>query len=152
MSARVIGLGQRYGGDDAAGIAVIAHLRELGCPAGLELVEIHDASALVDALCTPLRVVVVDALLGRGRPGTVHLLSAASLGASALTALSTHGLDLPQAIALAEALHPEAVSRDIAIVGVEIARVERFHRGLSPEVEGAIEAAAQRVLAIAARP
>ena len=144
----MIGLGQRFGGDDAVGLAVAAMLRERDASEELEVREVGDATALVDALLTPAPVIIVDALLGDGEPGTLHLLSPEALGAGALAAVSSHGLDVGQAIALSRVLHPDAVSPRIQILGVEIARAERFHEGLSPQVLAAVQQAACAVLTL----
>lgn len=149
MKTRVIGLGQRHGGDDAVGRAVIARLRALAPPAAMELVEVDDPSALIEALLSERRVVLVDALLGAGDPGRVHHLAPEQLGQGALAALSTHGLDVPQAIALARSLYPDAVSPRIELVGIEIARATRFTEGLSPPVLAAVDEAAKAVMALA---
>jgi hydrogenase maturation protease len=144
----VIGLGQRYGGDDAVGLAVVARLRALGCPDGVELVEAPDAAHLVAALETPGRAIIVDALLGPGEPGRIHVITPGDLDAGGLSAVSTHGLDVPGAIALAAALYPSR-ARAVHIVGVEIARATRFREGMSPEVAAAVDGAVAAVLALA---
>jgi hydrogenase maturation protease len=144
----VIGLGQRFGGDDAVGLAVLARLAELGGGEELEQVEVEDATQLIEALLTPRRAVIVDAVLGAGEPGRVHLLSPDALARGALSAVSTHGLDVAQAIALARRLYPDTVSPRIQLVGVEIARAERFQQGLSPALAAAVDRAAEAVIAL----
>ncbi|WP_437707110.1 hydrogenase maturation protease [Sorangium sp. So ce448] len=119
MTARIIGLGQRAAGDDAAGLAVIEALRRRGLPGDTEVVEARDATALVSLLQTPSAVVVVDAVLA-SPPGEVLDLSPSDLAAGAPVPVSTHGLGVGQAIELARITAPDRLSPDIRIVGVSI--------------------------------
>ncbi|WP_437603102.1 hydrogenase maturation protease [Sorangium sp. So ce590] len=163
MTARVIGLGQRVAGDDAAGLAVLEALRRRGPPSGAELVEARDASALVSLLQAPATVVIVDAVLA-SPSGEVIELSPSDLAAGAPVPVSTHGLGVGQAIELARLTAPDRLSPDIRIVGVSISRpcqrgsgrrapagdpepraLEQAD-GLSPEVAAAVPRAVARVL------
>ncbi|WP_437944169.1 hydrogenase maturation protease [Sorangium sp. So ce281] len=119
MTTRIIGLGQRAAGDDAAGLAVLEALRRRGLPDDAEVVEARDATALVSLLQTPSTVVVVDAVLA-SPPGEVLDLSPSDLAAGAPVPISTHGLGVGQAIDLARITAPDRLSPDIRIVGVSI--------------------------------
>ncbi len=141
--ARVIALGQSAAGDDGVGLAVLDALRGT---AEVELVHAAEDSALVSLLATPVPVVLVDAVVG-GRPGEVVELEAEELAASGVRPVSTHGLGVGRAIALARVLTPEAVSPAIRIVGITIARPARYAQRLSPEVAAAVPRAAARVRA-----
>lgn len=145
--ARVIALGQAAGGDDGAGLAVLAELRRRGVPEGVELVHAAEDTALLTLLETPVPIVLVDAVLG-GEPGAVLDLTPEELDAGGFRPVSTHGLGAPQAIALARALAPAAVSATIRIVGITIARPERYLQELSPAVAAAVPRAAERVRAL----
>jgi hydrogenase maturation protease len=145
----VIGLGQRAAGDDAVGLAVLEHLRQVGAPPGIELVEAAEATALIELLQTRRPVVVVDAVLDRRRPGDVVELAEEELAALAEEprVTSTHGVGVAQAIQLARALGPGGVSPHITIVGVTIAQPQRYTTGLSEAVRRAVPIAARLVLA-----
>ncbi|WP_052518269.1 hydrogenase maturation protease [Archangium violaceum] len=142
---RVIGLGQAAAGDDQVGIAVIEHLRALGAPERLELLLAPEPSALLPLLETPAPVVLVDAVLA-APAGEVLVLEPDELEQRGLSTMSTHGLGVAQAVALARLLSPSGVSPSIRIVGVSISRPERFRQGLSPEVAAAVPRAAEQVL------
>ncbi|WNG23183.1 hydrogenase maturation protease [Cystobacter fuscus] len=142
---RVIGLGQAAAGDDQVGLAVIEHLRSLGVPGRLELLLAPEPSALLSLLETPAPVVLVDAVLA-APAGEVLVLEPDELEQRGLSTMSTHGVGVSQAVALARLLSPSAVSPSIRIVGVSIARPERFQQGLSPEVAAAVPRAAEQVL------
>ena len=146
MGARVIGIGQQAAGDDGVGIAVVRHLREHGGLNGAELVEAAEPSALIPWLEGADSVVLVDAVLGGGEPGDVLRLTPESLAGGGVQPLSTHGMGVAQAVELARTLAPDSTARRIWIVGVCIARPERYSRALSAEVERAVLRAAALVV------
>ena len=148
--ARVIALGQTAAGDDGAGLAVLEALRREGLPPAVELVHAADDSALVTLLATPAPVVLVDAVLG-GTPGEVIELGPEQLDARDVRPVSTHGLGVAQAIALARTLAPDTVSPAIRIVGITIAPPARYLQALSPAVAAAIPRAVDRVRALVER-
>jgi hydrogenase maturation protease len=145
MGARVVGIGQRLAGDDGVGLRVAERVRALDLP-GVEVASAASATDLIAALEGPERVIVVDAVLGPGEPGRLHVAAPEDFGAGRLVAVSTHGLDVPGAVAMARALYPETVAPSIRIVGVEIARADRLGEGLSAEVAMAVEGAARAVI------
>jgi hydrogenase maturation protease len=151
MRARVIGLGQRLAGDDAVGLAVVERLRARGVPPYVELFEAADASALLDLLRTTGPVVIVDAVVGKGSPGEVVELDAADFERASDRPLSSHGLDVVGAIALARMLSEDETSPRIQIVGVRIAAPARWTCGLSPAVGAAVERAARIALRLTCR-
>jgi hydrogenase maturation protease len=149
MPARVIAIGQGAAGDDGVGFAVLDRLRADGVPADVELRRAEEDAALVTLLATPHPVVIVDAVLG-SPPGRVVDLDPAQLAAAGLPPVSTHGLGVAQAIALARVLAPEDVAPSIRIVGVTIERPQRYAQTLSAPVAAAVAPAAARVRALVA--
>ncbi|MAG36238.1 MAG: hydrogenase maturation protease [Dehalococcoidia bacterium] len=114
----VIGLGNLYRGDDAAGLAAAQHLREVA-PPELEIIEHSgDPLVLLDALAAAERVIVVDAVQSGAHPGTVHRLEVGDQPLSAAVATaSTHSVGLAELIELARTLG-KLPSR-VTIYGVE---------------------------------
>lgn len=151
MSTRIIAIGEPEAGDDGVGPAVIAHLLATGGLGAAELVTVGEASALVPLLEFDGVVILVDALLGVAAPGEVFALAPEALDVRALAPLSTHGIGVGQAIALARMLAPERVAATILIVGVAIERPRRLGAELSAPVAAAVAAAAERVRALVAR-
>lgn len=147
VRARVVGLGQPVAGDDGVGIAVLRYLRQIGVPAGTELFEVADATALLPLLETSDPVVIIDAVVGHGTEGEVLELDGEDLGirSDGPRPLSTHGVNLGQVIGLARLLHAGAVSSQISFVGVTITRPDRHVYGLSPAVLAAVPRAAAAV-------
>lgn len=144
--ARVIGIGEEGAGDDGVGIAVVRYLRERGVPAGVELLTIPEASALIPLLATPAAVVLIDAVLA-APPGAVLELTPEALEPGRASP-SSHLLAVPLAIALARALAGGAFAPSLLIVAVTIERPRGYRRSLSRAVAGAVPGAAARVLAL----
>jgi hydrogenase maturation protease len=150
MAVRVVGLGQRFAGDDGVGLEIVRRLREEGVPAGVELLEASDASVLLPMLETPCPVLVVDAVVGEGEPGTIVELDEAHIGASPDRLLSTHGLDVATVIGVARQVFAGRATPAVRVIGVRIAAPCRREIGLSPVVSAALSPATRAVRAWAA--
>lgn len=146
-AARVVGVGQPAAGDDGVGLAVLAALRDMGPPRGTELLQAPDGAALVPILETSQPVMILDAVVGAA-PGQVMALSPEELEAVARWPVSTHGLGVPEAIALARLLYGARCATVITILGVGIAPPAALRVGLSPEVAASVPQAAARALAL----
>ncbi len=144
MSARVIGIGHDGSGDDAVGLVVARRLRSIGVPREVEIFEVSDAAALLEHLETKRPVIVIDAVVGGGRPGDVVEIAASELAASRHRFVSTHGVDVASAVVLAQLLF---ANDDMTVVGVAIAPDAVRGQTLSPTVADAVERAAAAVLA-----
>ena len=147
MHVRIIGLGQAAAGDDGVGLAVLERLRERGLPEGVELLRAAEDSALISLLETAVPVVLIDAAVATP-PGEVLELTADELASQSLRPVSTHGMGVAQAIALARALAPGSVSPSVRIVAVTIARPRRYRQRLSAAVAAAVPRAVDRVVAL----
>ena len=145
VKARVIALGQAAAGDDGVGFAVLEELQRRGVPADMELHRAQEPTALIPLLETPARVVLVDAAVG-ATPGEVIELGADDLSQQRPQTLSSHGIGVGEAIALARQLSPEQISPSIRIVAVTIGPPDRCGHGLSPAVAAAVGWAADKVL------
>jgi len=117
---RVVGCGNSFAADDAAGLEVIRRLRACGeweCEllempqAGVELMEILDGAQTV---------VFVDAVSSGALPGTIHLVSLPSQAVEprALGSFSSHGWGLAETLKLRTALG-RTLPR-LFLVGIEI--------------------------------
>lgn len=144
--AIVVGIGQLAAGDDGVGLAVARAL----AARGLAVRESADASILLALLADGHRVVVVDAVAGGGPPGAVIRIDPDALAAGGAAPLSSHGLGVAEAIAIARTLHGDGVVAGLAIVGVAIGRPAAHAIGLSPAVAAAIGPAAALAAELAA--
>jgi len=157
--ARIAAVGQRLAGDDGVGPAVLDYLRACGVPPGVTLHELREPSALWPLLDGGGPLVIVDAVVagpaGGGGPevGRVLELGLEDLEARGLRSVSSHGLSVGEALALATMAADTRGARRAAprvrIVAVTIALPARAARTLSPAVAEAIPRAAERALALA---
>jgi hydrogenase maturation protease len=146
MTVRVIALGQPLAGDDAAGLAIVERLGLEGVPPGVELFQAPDAAGLISLLQTPDSVLLLDAVVGPGPPGELVELAETEIASAAVPLLSTHGLGVAQAIALARILFGREAAPEIRLIGVRIDVPQRWSPGLSPAVASAVARAAREAL------
>jgi hydrogenase maturation protease len=139
----VIGLGNAFRGDDAAGLAVA---RALGDDPRV-LVHEGEPIDLLDCWDGAGEVIVIDAARSGAAPGTVHHLD--GLAEPVAAGGSTHAFGLAETVALARALG-RAPAR-LSVVGIE---GERFGagEGLSPAVASAVEQVARELRARLGKP
>jgi hydrogenase maturation protease len=140
----VVGLGNSWAGDDAAGVLVARELRER-LPQGVALME-HEGepTALIDAWSGRRLAIVVDATSGAGAPGAISCFDATTSPLpSGFKASSTHAFSLVEAIELARSLG--RLPGRLIVVGVE---GQSFAAGAepSPAAAAGIESACTQVL------
>jgi len=147
---RIVGVGQRLAGDDGVGLAVIDHLRRSALPPAITIAEVREPSALIPMLGdTPGRLIIVDAVLAEP-PGEVLDLDADALEARGLASVSSHGLSVGQALALARATMQAAASvPDVRVVAITTALPVRGSQRLSAAVAASVPRAARLALALA---
>lgn len=150
---RVIGFGNPDAGDDAAGILALSRVREaLEAVPGVEVVPRAAPLAAVHLLEGADAVVVVDAVRapGGGTPvGTIVRVEGGpdGLPAGIRSSLSSHGLGVAEAVALAAAIGPAPRVVVLGVVAAEGgASAAVAARGLSEAVERAIPDLAEAVL------
>jgi hydrogenase maturation protease len=100
----VAGLGNPDRGDDGAGFAAAALVRE-AAPGGVAVVQLEgDQLALLDAWDGAAEVYVVDAVRSGGEPGNVYPFDACAPLSARFSRRGTHWLGLADVIELARAL------------------------------------------------
>ncbi len=140
--ALLIGAGNAWRGDDAAGLHLVQRLRRR-LP-GVRALELSgEAAELLEAWRESELVVVVDAVSSGAPAGTLHRFDATAepLPARLLTR-STHGWGVAQAIELGRALG--RLPRRLIVYGIE-GQDFQFGQTLSPAVERALEEAVELV-------
>ena len=140
----VIGLGNLYRRDDAAGLVVAQRLRPKA-PGHVTVVE-HEGepTALLEAWRDAHAVVLIDAVFSGAEAGTIHRLDAqAARIPQELFRYSTHAVSVAEAIELARALGQ--LPSKLVVYGIE-GRDFGAGLGLSPEVEGRVDELVERVL------
>jgi hydrogenase maturation protease len=146
----VIGIGNPYRRDDGIGPAVIAGIERCRLPGVTLASSDGEPSQLIEAWSGALLAVLVDAVLcDRPEPGRIHrsVLHPGGAGVAAVSrrapAGSTHGLGIPDAVRLAEALG--RVPGRLVVFAVEAASIG-FGLGLSPAVAACLPALTGAVL------
>ena len=145
MSAILVaGVGNRDRRDDGAGpeVARRAALRLMPGSESLRFLEVPEALDLLDLWSDSQLCLVVDAVRTGAAPGTVHSLDLGARPPSWTRGGSTHGLGVAEALLLAQQLG-RAPDR-VLLLGIEGGEFGQGV-GLSPEVERAVNPAADRV-------
>ncbi len=146
---RVIGCGNPDAGDDAVGAVAIREVRDrLWSVPRVEVVEAGSPLDAVPLLADAEAVVLVDAIRTRGGARSSGELLRLEAGADGLPvdvrgSLSSHGVGIAEAVAVARALGSRA---SIVVLGVEAGR-SGPGEGLSPEVTAAVPALIELVIA-----
>jgi hydrogenase maturation protease len=133
----LIGIGNRFRGDDAVGLEVVRRLR-LAHPPGVELIEQEgEPASLIEAWSTADEALVIDGVSSGSAPGTIHRFDVthAPLPAEVFNP-STHAMGLPEAVELAREL--ERLPGRLVVYGIE---GESFQagEGLSEPVQKTVE-------------
>jgi hydrogenase maturation protease len=139
----VIGVGNRWRSDDAAGLEVVARLRGT-LPEEVEILEREgEPTSLIDAWRGADAAWVVDAVSSGVQPGTLHRLDAAERGLpTEIFRTSTHHFGLAEAVELGRAVG--ALPPRLVVFGIEAARLD-VGDSLTVEVADAVDRAAEAV-------
>jgi hydrogenase maturation protease len=145
MRILLLGLGNPLLGDDAVGLKVAAVVRER--LDGSEGVHVLDEEAgglrLMERMTGYDRVVLVDAAVTGGAPGTIRRLAPDELPTQRTGV--AHGIDLPRALALGRQLgYP--MPAEVRVVAIEAESVLEFRHDMTAAVAAAVEPAVAAVL------
>ena len=141
---KVIGVGNEWRGDDAVGLLVARRLKEDQLPQ-VEIVESRGTvTAVREAWEDAAGVIVVDAMVSGGPPGTIYRFDAHGAGVPVELSRSpsSHGWGVAEALALGKVL--QELPPCLIIYGIE---GKNFGPGqeVSQEVAAAIPEAARRI-------
>ncbi len=140
----VIGIGNAYRGDDAAGLAVADRVR-VAAPPGVEVLRYEgEPVSLIDRWDRARSVYLVDAVSSGGEPGSIYRFDATGLPLGApFSRRGTHAFGVAETIELARALG----RLPLQLIGYGI-EGRSFGRGagLSPEARRAVSIASARLL------
>ena len=140
----VIGIGNAYRSDDAAGLIAARRVNEQASERCSVIEHTGEGAALMELWKDADPVIVIDAVRSGAAPGTVSRFDAAlrPLPAS-MFRHSTHAFGLLEAVELCRAL--KQLPRQLIVYGVE---AQNFEAGtnLSPAIEIAMPSLVERVL------
>jgi hydrogenase maturation protease len=139
MKTRIIGCGNLHRMDDAAGVLVAEHLRELGIRAEIQS---GGAFELVDSWNEVDDVILVDAVVTGSSVGTVHIWDGNPPKVPTSPQVSSHGFGIAEAINLAKIL--DLLPHHLRVYGIE---GKNFGIGetVSPEVLASVAPVAQQI-------
>lgn len=147
MRVRVLGCGNWFAGDDAVGLQVAREVRRQPLPAGVDVIEVGGGGLSVLPLLAGIdKAILVDAMMSGAQVGIVRRYAAPDLVPQDAWRFSTHQLDLAEALQLGHQFQPEALPRELVVVGIEIPPPMRFHLGLSRAVAEAVPMAVEMIL------
>jgi hydrogenase maturation protease len=140
----VIGIGNAYRSDDAAGLIAARRVNEQASEHCSVIEHSGEGAALMELWKDADPVIVIDAVRSGAAPGTVSRFDAAlnPLPVSGFRD-STHAFSLAEAVELSRAL--KQLPRQLIVFGVE---AQSFEAGtnLSPAIEFAMPSVVERVL------
>lgn len=141
---KIIGIGNAWRGDDAAGLWVARCLEQENLPQVQISENLGTATALTDAWQDATRVIVVDAVVTGDPPGAIYRFDAHDPAATfpVSASASSHGWGVAEAVALGRLF--QELPPVLIIYGIE-GQNFTLGDGLSPAVAAAIPEAARRI-------
>jgi hydrogenase maturation protease len=132
----LIGIGNRFRSDDAAGLEVVRRLR-LAHPPGVRLIEQEgEPVSLIESWSSVDEALVVDSVSAGSAPGTLHRFDVTDAPLPAQVFPSTHAMGLPEAVELARELG--RLPKRLVVYGIEGQSWEAGE-GLSEPVQKTVE-------------
>jgi hydrogenase maturation protease len=140
----VIGIGNEYRSDDAAGLMTARKLKTLLHDEVTILEQSGDGAALMEIWKDARRVILIDAVSSGATPGTIYRLNANTEPIPAkFFNYSSHAFGVAEAIAMTVALNQ--LPPELVVYGIE---GKNFAAGveLSPEVERTVDEVVERII------
>ncbi len=139
----IIGIGNEYRSDDAAGLLVVRLLHETALPQARVIEHGGEGAALLEEWTGADALIMVDAVASGAAPGTIHRFDARTHPLPAcLRSHSTHAFSVAEAVELARSLG--RLPARVIVYGIE-GHDFAAGVGLSPEVEAAVPLAAAQI-------
>lgn len=146
----VLGVGNILFSDEAIGVRTVEHLQQCASlPGNVELMDGGTLGIrLMDAIMGCDLLIVVDAVLGGGEPGTLYRLEGEGLRESMSFRDSMHQTDLLDTLITCDLAgnRPEAV-----VIGLQPFDYKTMHVGLSPQAEALLPEFCRKAVAEMAR-
>lgn len=140
----VIGVGNRWRRDDAAGLEVVAALRDRADDSVVLVESDGEPTRLLDAFALAPRVIMTDAVVTGGEPGTVHRFTDEQLPDGMGIGQSSHLVQLYETIALGKLL--DKLPNGLVLIGIEAIDFDNGE-GMTPAVAAGVTAATETILA-----
>jgi len=142
----VLGVGNILLRDEGIGVRVVEELqRRYSFPENVRLVDGGTQGLwLMSTIQEADRLVVVDAILGRGEPGTLYRLERDDLPKGLRAKQSAHDSDLVEALNLCNLL--ESGPKSVVVVGVEPENIQPFGLEMTDAVAAKVDELIDMVL------
>lgn len=140
----VIGVGNPFRSDDAAGLCVARLIKQEAGHAAAVMEHSGEGASLIETWKDASAVILIDAVSSGAAPGTVHCLDPLIRPLPReMFRYSTHAFSIPEAVELGRAL--QQLPRHLLVIGIE---GRNFEAGteLSPEVAAGLGKAVALVL------
>ena len=149
LKAPVLALGNSLKGDEGVAQVVLEELRKrVRTGDGLELTgAVMGGIALINLMLGFDRVLIIDPDQTPGRrPGEIHTHTPDTME-EMLHASSDEG-NLKRNLELGERYYPGQMPKEVAVIGIEVEDIDRFHEGLTPAVADAVPRAVEAAMGI----
>jgi hydrogenase maturation protease len=134
----VVGFGNTLMGDDGVGPMVIRHLKQRKLPANLRVVECASDSLILPSFWRgEAQIWMIDALVRRQEPGTIHSLGHDEVMSIPQRHATVHHLSLPEGLRWIRLTYPEMRNVTYRLWGIEPDGLDLGER-LSPNVEESV--------------
>lgn len=146
METLILGIGNPILKDDGIGPRLIHELRNIITGPNITLRETSLSGInLMELLIGFDHAIIIDAIQGRGKPGTIHWLTLEDLDIQHSNTSSNHNMNLIQAIELGRDL-AQPMPDDINILAIEAKDLTSFGENLTSEIEKAVPIALEQIL------
>ncbi len=146
---KIIGIGQRLRGDDAAGLLAVQLWRETYQVTAtrpdvqVELVELPGIG-LLSLLEGTSVAILVDSVCSNAKPGAVRVITENQLESFKEGSGSAHGWGVAETLSLGRKIMPSVLPGKLILIGIEAGQLN-LGEALSPEVEAALPEAAHLI-------
>jgi hydrogenase maturation protease len=128
----IIGIGNLILQDEGVGVHAVRALEDMDLPPGVEVIDGGTATMeLLPVFQEAERIIVIDALRGGEKPGTIYRLTPDDLMGETERPLSLHQVGLLEVLGMARQIGGEP---EVVIIGVEPKEIS-WGMELTPEVE-----------------
>jgi hydrogenase maturation protease len=142
----VVGLGNKLLSDEGSGVKTIEMLeKERNIPENFHLLDGGTAGyTLIDCMKDFERIIIIDAVKGGNRPGTIYHLSFEDIMKRPDLKLSGHQIDLPEVLLLAKKL---GELPQVLLIGIEPENIG-YGMELSPHVKSATDKVVKEICSL----
>jgi hydrogenase maturation protease len=137
----VVGVGNTLMADEGSGVRVIDELKRRGYEEEVDLIEAGTSFLnVVHELGSYDKLIIIDAVKGGGKPGTIYRFTLNDTEPERLGSLTVHDIGVVQSLKLYSISH--RIPEEIVFFGIEPSRIE-----LSMEISQVLEPAISRLVA-----